>query len=561
MRIQNNLQATNTSRVLGVSQLGSKKVIEKLSSGFRINKAGDDAAGLSISEKMRGQIRGLNQASRNVQDAISLVQTAEGASGEVHTIIQRMRQLAVQSSSDTNTDEDRSNIQSEIDQLITEVDRIATTTQFNGMTLLDGSFSSSNVSQTVINELTSKLPAYLDDAIGMIEPNYAMNIGGPRNLSVTYYHDDTSSTAASMGTSDGAVSLELRINLARVTDSSGSNLIPEENLDTLITHEVMHAYQFVNMSKMIDGADREKETWFLEGLAMLVQGGNGLAVTDHNVDISSANFDGDYRSAYEAVKVLHEITDGGIDAIVTELAAGKDLDQALADTTQDFAGTELAGANGAADFANVTSFVNWFNANSTTDATTINYLATSNDFTQGSGVVHAASTKGSNTNLTLANSVTNDASAAAATAAFNINFTNPSFGASAGSLSMQIGANQGQELDISLGNLTADNIGVKTLKVDNQANASQAITTLDNALSAVSVIRSSFGAAQNRLEHTAKNLDNSAENLQSAESRIRDVDMASSMMEFTKLNILSQSAQSMLAQANQSTQGVLQLLR
>lgn len=560
MRIQNNLQAMNTSRMLGVNQKSSKTVIEKLSSGFRINRAGDDAAGLSISEKMRGQIRGLNQASRNTQDAISLLQTAEGASNEVHTIIQRMRQLAVQSASDTNTDEDRGNIQNEIDQLVAEVDRIANTTQFNGMTLLDGSFSSSTVSQAAINELTSKLPGYLDDAIGMIEPNYAMSIGGPRNLSVTYYEDNSTTTAATMGTSDGAATLELRINLAQVTDSSG-DLIAEEYLDTLLTHEVMHAYQFVNMSKMIDGADREKETWFLEGLAMLVQGGNGLSVTDHNVDISTASFDGDYRSAYEAVKVLHEITDGGIDAIVTELAAGKDLDQALSDTTQNFAGSELAGAGGAADFADVTSFINWFNANSTADATLMNYLATSNDFTQGSGVVHAASTKGSNTNLTLANSVTNDASSAAATAAFNINFTNPSFGASAGSLTMQIGANHGQELDVSLGNLTSANIGVNALKVDNQLNASEAINKLDDALKTVSEIRSLFGATQNRLEHTAKNLNNSAENLQASESRIRDVDMANSMIEFTKLNILTQSAQSMLAQANQSTQGVLQLLR
>lgn len=560
MRIQNNMLAINTSRVLNVNQNKSSKAIEKLSSGFRINRSGDDAAGLGISEKMRGQIRGLNQASRNAQDAISLVQTAEGAANEMHAIVQRMRQLSVQSASDTYVNEDRTAFQNEIDELVKEVDRIASTTEFNGMTLLDGSFASSNVSQAVISDLTSKLPAYLDDAIGMIEPNYSMSIGGPRNLSITYYSDSSSSTGASMGTSDGGASLEMRINLANVTDNAG-DLIAEEYLDTLITHEVMHAYQFINMPAMIDGADREKETWFLEGLAMLVQGGNGFAVTDHNVSILSATFDGDYRSAYEATKVLHEITNGGIDAIVARLAAGDDLDQAINNTTQDFAGTELAGANGAADFTDVTSFIGWFNANATTDATTINYLATSNDFTQGSGVVHAASTKGSNTNLTLANSVTNDASAAAATAAFNISFTNPSFGASAGSLKMQIGANFGQEMDVSLGNLTAANLGVNNLKVDSQINASNAIKTLDAALKTVSEVRSSFGATQNRLEHTVKNIDNTAENLQSSESRIRDVDMASEMMNFTKLNILSQAAQSMLAQANQAPQGVLQLLR
>ena len=140
MRINNNLMAMNTHRQLGIATTGGAKSMEKLSSGFRINRAGDDAAGLSISEKMRGQIRGLTQASRNAQDGISLIQTAEGALDETHAILQRMRELAVQSSTDTNTEADRVNIQDEIDQLATEITRIAETTQFNTMELLNGDF-------------------------------------------------------------------------------------------------------------------------------------------------------------------------------------------------------------------------------------------------------------------------------------------------------------------------------------------------------------------------------------------------------------------------------------
>jgi flagellin len=269
MRINNNIMAMNTHRQLGINNMAGAKSLEKLSSGYRINRAGDDAAGLSISEKMRSQIRGLKMASKNAQDGISLIQTAEGALNEAHAILQRMRELAVQSASDTNTDDDRAELQKEVAQLIEELDRIAENTEFNGMALLDGTFED---------------------------------------------------------------------------------------------------------------------------------------------------------------KVIH------------------------------------------------------------------------------------------------------------------------------------IGANSGQALSIAISGAASSDLGVEDIDISDQAGADAAIETIDGAIVDLSAIRSDLGAVQNRLEYTIRNLDNAAENLQAAESRIRDVDMAQEMMEFTKNNILQQAATAMLAQANMLPQSVLQLL-
>ncbi len=559
MRINNNISAMNSGRIMDNTLKQVSKNMAKLSSGFRINQAGDDAAGLAISEKMRAQVRGLKQASRNSQDAVSLIQTAEGGTSEVHEILQRIRSLSVQSASDTNVSVDRKAIQNEVDQLLTEVDRIANDTEFNGIKLLNGTGSGGVVTQATIDSLTGQLPAYIDDAMDQIEANFGISEpAGIRDMDITYYYDDTSTTGASMGTSDGGASLTMRVNLAQVTDSNG-DLIAESSLDTLIAHEVMHAYQFTNMPFATDGSDRDLENWFVEGLAMAIQGGNGFAETDRNVNLTNP-FDGDYKSAYQAVKTLHEITNGGIDSIITRLEAGDDLDAALTATNQVIAGSEVAGATtGYVDFTSVTDFINWFNADA--DGAIDTYLTASNDFTQGSGVITDGSTKGSNSNLTYDATISNDAADTKATNNFTIAFTNPNFAGTGGFLSMQVGANEGQDLTVQLGNVTTTNLGISGISISSSSMSKNAITTIDSAIETVSAIRSRYGALQNRLEHSIKNIDNAAENLTSAESRIRDIDMAKEMMAFTKNNILQQASQSMLSQANKAPSSVLGLIQ
>ena len=394
MTINHNLAAMNTNRQLAINGENTSKSLEKLSSGLRINRAGDDAAGLAISEKMRGQIKGLNQASRNAQDSISLIQTGEGALNETHDILQRMREIAVQSSNDTNTSTDRTALQDEMKQLTSEVDRIANTTEFNTKKLLNGDLAGVQDAKagTLVKEGT--------------------------------FANGTVALGAVTGVSIAAQTDVIRLNVVKM--SAGSTFT--------------------------DGA---------------------------SISIST---------------VLGNIAPGKV-ALSTSAIVVSD------------------GAN--------TINIALTNADSVKsgDTITISLKAAQAEKTDSSKQVRA-----------------------------------------------QIGANAGQELGIGINDMTSKALAVRAtngdaLDVTNQGSASGAVTIINNAIEQVSTERSKLGAFQNRLEHTIKNLDTSSENLQASESRVRDVDMAKEMMNYQKNNTLQQAAQAMLAQANQSSQGVLQLLR
>jgi flagellin len=394
MRINNNLMAMNTHRQLGLNSSAGAKSIEKLSSGFRINRAGDDAAGLSISEKMRSQVRGLNQASRNAQDGISMIQTAEGALQETEAILQRMRELSVQGSNDTLDTNDRTAIGQEMKDLASEINRISKTTEFNGKKLLNGSLSTTQTSSS-----TAKVGANL-------------NTGATATISAV----DVS----------GALAGE-----TYTLTSSGTNVI-------------------------------------------LTRGSDSVAQTV----AAEATIGADGTSTLEFSELGISITMTG-DAAKTNANIADDLNGLTIITKTGSSSAQFAiGANGTADEKMSVAFDKF--DDSTLGTTTLKTLV---------------SDKASN--AVVSTSALADA-------------------------------------------LTVD---------------------IDVAITEVSEQRSKLGASQNRLEHTIKNLDTSAENLQAAESRIRDVDMAKEMMNFTKNNILQQAAQAMLAQANQAPQGVLQLLR
>ncbi len=378
MIINNNIPALNTHRMLTMNNTNAQKAMEKLSSGLRINRAGDDAAGLAISEKMRGQIRGLNMASKNAQDGISLIQTAEGALNETHSILQRMRELAVQAANDTNTDADRFELQKEINQLTEELTRIGDTTEFNTKSLLDGTFEGTF-------------------HIGANEgQNISLNIADMR-----------------------AETLNVVADTAKAVANAGSTNMDSDNNN---------------------------------GLENLI-GGTYYAEVAEDGTVSLKTADGT------------EIGTG------TLAAGGTSVDISITDT---------------------------------------DYLVDD-----------------SNATVTLGINDTGDGSTAAT---------------DAGTITINV-LEEGQGISV----MTQD-------------DADSAVTTIQSALDRVSAERSKLGAYQNRLEHTINNLGTSAENLQAAESRIRDVDMAREMMEFTKNNILSQASQAMLAQANQMPQAVLQLL-
>ena len=454
MRINNNLMAMNTHRQLGLSNAAGARSMGKLSSGYRINSAADDAAGLAISEKMRGQIRGLGQASRNAQDGISMIQTAEGALNETHAILQRMRELAVQSATDTNTTEDRAKIQAEVDQLSLEITRISTSTEFNSKKLLNGDMGKTFA--VTANNFDSSL----------------------QNVRITG-SDITTGTYTITATAAGTDTVTMQTNTA-ATGFVNSNISAADGT------------KFGNYTLNVTGLSGGTANFELQGPDGATTSVTGAAV-GASLTIGGITFD--FGDAARDVD-----SNGTIEFTLTN--AGIDFD--------------LSGAKTVAA-APITSY-----AGETINLGGIEFEARWGAATNGD--------------------------------ALTLNVTDKA-------VKFHIGANADQNTELSINQMSASALGVDSLVVSTQAGANNSITTINDALEKVSEERAKLGAVQNRLDHTIKNLDTSAENLQASESRIRDVDMAKEMMEFTKNNILQQAAQAMLAQANQAPQGVLQLLR
>lgn len=402
MVVQHNLTAMNANRQLGITSGAQAKSSEKLSSGYRINRAGDDAAGLKISEKMRSQIRGLDKASSNAQDGISLIQTAEGALGEAHSILQRMNELAVQGANDTNESIDRDAINEELSALTSELDRIASTTQFNKQNLLDGSFTSKNL----------QVGANSDQKI-------SISIGQMNSKALGLHNIAGTTTQSQTG--------------KKVTGFTFGKYSTKATVSTDVFSDQVTAAN-ASLKEAVDAAKTAA------GYMKQIDFGTGSA---YYMNATGSKFEG-AASAMSA------------DAV------------ALKTTISDAFKT------------------NW-KTKAATYANTVNVIADK-------------TTVGQATTL-----------------------TDPS--------------------------------------VKDYASANATIDAVQKAINSVSSQRSALGALQNRLEHTVANLDNVSENTSSAESRIRDTDMADEMVEYSKNNILAQAGQSMLAQANQSTQGVLSLLQ
>ncbi len=514
MRINHNIASLNTYRQLESNSTATQNNIAKLSSGLRINKAGDDAAGLAISEKMRGQIRGLDQASRNSQDGISLIQTAEGALNETQSILQRMRELATQSSNDTLNDTDRSQIQKEVTQLTDEIDRIANTTQFNTKTLLDGSLSGKVAGKNEVVQGQANMTSETTNAAKIVAVTGAFSDGkeGTYQITLRKSHGEIQSITAQTLTSTTKLS-ELGIaNLGGFTVSGNGGTtnvaVSATSTGTALTTE----------STIGDLMDAINTTAGTNVSASLVDGKLSLVATTGDADVA--------------------IDDAGGSNIALQL----------------FGGNKLS-ANGDATYADIE-----YNYTSTDGKETYtktlhgaNVLAATNDISFNGITLKDNGTTGKVLDKTI--TVTSLAHRNAVTEK-----------ATDDSLNYQIGANEGQTIKVDINKMDAMALNVRTtsgaaIDVTTAANATRAITTINNAIELVSSERSKLGAVQNRLEHTINNLSTSSENLTAAESRIRDVDMAKEMTEFTKNNILSQAAQAMLAQANQQPQGVLQLLR
>jgi len=494
MVVQHNLQAMNANRMLGITSKSQSKATEKLSSGFKINRAADDAAGLSISEKMRKQIRGLDQASTNAEDGISAVQTAEGALQEVHSMLQRMNELAVQAANGTNSESDREAIQAEIEQLTTEIDRVAETTKFNETYLLKGN------GKTATNIISAK------DA-GIAGKLTGVGTGTATFTMTALRHGDTINIGGrgyTIGITVGA-SITEGGSFKQMVSQVGSLTIDEG--DKVIVNGTEYT-----IASVADGDSQTDPTVVTRNtLANMIKDGDKVIIgTQTYVTMTENPNNGDpdgigdndgsiisAKKAYELIK--DELRKAG--------SIGADPGDEFQPTITEY------GKAGDMDPNGITG--DYYSENCTQISFTI----------QEGKVV---TTQG-----------------------------------------MQMGLHVGADADgankitFTMGTMTAAGLGIANMNVvDNSgAKATYAIDSIAEALQRVSDQRSTLGAVQNRLEHTIANLDNVVENTTAAESQIRDTDMAEAMVEYSKNNILQQAGQSMLAQANQATQGVLSLLQ
>lgn len=550
MVVQHNISAMNANNAMTRNVSGLGKSTEKLSTGYAINRAADNAAGLAISEKMRSQIRGLSQATNNANDAISLIQTAEGGLQETEDILQRMRELSVQSANGTYTDEDREQIQFEVDALKSEIDRIAESTEFNEMKLLDGSLDGVTTGSTDYGPRYGVLLSANTATGGTLTKNTSLE-GSTITSSIAGVKVSLADTASGAGGESAewdATGKNLTLNLVK------GSTYTQSQIDDLIKN----ATQAKAAAQTGDPADvsiKLKNGVFSFADAENYTTQTGVRADSGEVDVTALLMTGGTKQNDKyADSIKFTSNTYGEDSrkitLMTDVAAGKEWVETTAKNNE---GTGIK------------------------DGEFTLHLSTGVEYSE-SDIEKLLAKSGLDYDVTLSDQKANpdgdkvlfaqkkddttgvEVDMAAGTAGAGLG-ADKMMGAGDG-LTFQIGANgvEDQRLTINIANMGSTAIGVNGVDVSTQDGANDGINKIDDAIKTVSTQRAKLGAVQNRLEHTVNSLSTAEENLQSAESQIRDTDMAAEMIKYTKSNILQQASQSMLAQANQQPQGVLQLL-
>lgn len=610
MVVQHNLTAMNANRMLGITSKVQAKSTEKLSSGYKINRAADDAAGLAISEKMRKQMRGLTQASANAQDGISAVQTAEGALTEVHDMLQRMNELAIKAGNGTMSESDRQSVQDEIDQLVTEIDRVSETTKFNETYLLKGEGKGSK-----IDEVSARVDGKIQDAViteargnifsGTMDmaDDTKMDANTEDTATVTYLDEEGNKRTKDITFKTGTDAKTTAANLAEAinnddtlkhifkANSNGSGKLEvESKLDGTKTDSTKNAVQSIEFKSQItastgkaDGTAAERMNKFTAdgttkkaavgesysfavgavkndgSLEFKFQDGESITINGKTFTYDAGKSDNN-ANTFSNLTELQELL--GSDYEVNLQVAGKKTTTTY--TRSDGDGATQADNDAPDVSAPVTEdIIADLKDNSKFADAAITDFDTTETFVDTAGTAPAKNSdvgayadpaptkdmvKYTDTKLTL--TITEKATTEKPKDVLNF--------------SLQVGADTTEEnkISVDIESMSAKSLGIDKVSVTGKdsTNADKAVNTIADAIAQVSKQRSALGAIQNRLEHTINNLDNVVENTTSAESAIRDTDMATEMVRYSNQNILAQAGQSMLAQANQSNQGVLSLL-
>ncbi len=550
--INTNISSLNVQSNFDKTASTLSQSLQRLSSGLRINSAKDDAAGLAISERFTTQIRGLNQASRNMNDAISLSQTAEGALGTMTSLMQRGRELAVQAANATNSDSDKAALQLEIEQIKEEITRITSETAFNGIKVFQppspkgGSESLTDIEKRIITDLKT---SWLEQSEAMIDEYYGLSANGQVTLDIRL-DDSIDGASAFVSFYDApANTMELHIDVAEfeaLYDADAPNYV----FDQLIAHEMTHAVMAATTN--LDAMPK----WFAEGAAEFLPGGDGNLknVLDgpateidvvKNIDNLGDTFSGkalDYATSYVATRYLDSIATGGLKEVMSYLS--EDSSRTLDDY---FANAGLTGISTTAEFVsdfktNGEDFVKAFDL-------------TNND----TGAIGGADANGGTRDTSFEGTIPDTQ-----------NLTdNPLFGfkeiypeneivLGSSSMTFQVGGNVGETIDVDLYSLSLKDLGLDDVNIATLSN--DAINAFDGALEQVNSLRSNWGAVQNRIESALNVTSTTSENLSASRSRIQDADFASETAKLTRSQILQQAATSILAQSNALPQNILGLL-
>ena len=614
MVVQHNLRAMNSNRMLGITQGTLSKSAEKLSSGYKVNRAADDAAGLSISEKMRKQIRGLSQASLNAEDGISAVQTAEGALTEVHDMLQRMNELAVKASNGTNSVDDRQTIQDEIDQLVTEIDRVAETTKFNETYLLKG--DGTKGTKTLAAHDAGLAGKLVDNGNGKstftadaLKVGDSVKIGGTEYNIVDSKRTTDYTSMKGFAVEDGdkivqnGVTYTVDQDQTDVSAAAGINVKDSDGnkLKITVNEGATHTTSLGETTTLVGNASTDftattalaAPTW-AEGDKVVDEDGVEYTYVDvsENAYLNGVKYtaDGFYKSegntasdtAYTAVAgdtytialtgETGSLANKGIVTVddikeqIKGLADGKTVQ--IKDNANATAVTYTVGVTTKDDGSKMTAddIADLVKEGQHVTVDTAVYYAVSSNTTSKTDISIDDAYRMMENELEAASSIGADVDASVlhkGDGVFEITQGKAEID-NALSFALHVGADADMtnKIGVKIQTMSSSGLGVKGLNVkdDSGKAATYAIDAIADAVATVSAQRSLLGAVQNRLEHTINNLDNVVENTTAAESQIRDTDMATEMVKYSNANILSQAGQSMLAQANQSNQGVLSIL-
>ena len=548
MRIQHNIMAMNAYRNYTNNTSALSKNLEKLSSGYKINRAGDDAAGLAISEKMRAQITGLETAQKNAKDGISLVQTAEGALTEVHDMLNRMVELADQSANGTYDNEtDRANLQKEVQQLKDEINRIADSANFNGIKLLDGSMDAEGIGGGANMSVNFGSVTAYEAGVSNADPTFSVSLDG---LSLK-----ANASSGSLVLNVGGQNITLKfsgatkgsaVSLGSLKLSASSATLGGIKYDITVSRGSLK-FEMASSVVLTAGMTLNPSFEVKVGNATGASIESGLINKGTQV-ITSGVIGGAAKMATATFEITKDMLANGATIKIGDQTFTIDYSKSKDEATGTTIGVkDLLTKDGQLDNAAIDEVITRI-----TDAGQNNALFTIGN--NGNNQITLQSKPGLNSATYATLDTVDEIKKQVAVNAP----TQPGK-----ALTLQIGdtSDSFNRLSVSIQDMHVDSLGIEDLDISTQAGAQSAVDKIKAAINTVSSVRGTLGATQNRLDHTINNLSVMTENIQDAESTIRDTDVADEMMAYTKNNILIQSAQAMLAQANQVPQGVLQLLQ